>query len=49
MDINNLLITIFTGVVAISTVFYAILTCKLVSETKRMRKFQTEPRVVVGE
>ena len=39
------LIVIFTGVVAVSTVFYVVLTWRLVSETRRMRKAQTEPRV----
>lgn len=39
------LIVLFTGVVAVSTVAYAILTWKLVSETRRMRQVQTEPRV----
>lgn len=38
---------IFTGVVTISTVVYAILTGLLVAETRRMRQAQTEPRVEV--
>lgn len=33
------------AVVAIATIAYAILTRKLVSETKKMRKSQTEPKV----
>jgi hypothetical protein len=36
---------LFTAVVTISTVIYAVLTGKLVSETKRMREVQTEPRI----
>ena len=42
------LIVVFTGVVALSTVIYAWLTWKLVSETRRTREVQTEPRVSVG-
>lgn len=38
---------IFTGVVTLSTVVYAILTGLLVAETRRMRQAQTEPRVEV--
>ena len=38
---------IFTGVVTLSTVVYAILTALLVAETRRMRQAQTEPRVEV--
>ena len=38
---------IFSGVVAISTVIYAILTWKLVSETKKMREVQTEPKLSI--
>jgi len=36
---------LFTGVVAISTVIYAILTASLVFETRRMRQAQTEPKL----
>ena len=38
---------VFSGVVAGSTVVYAFLTWRLVSETRRMREVQTEPRVSV--
>jgi hypothetical protein len=38
---------IFTAAVAISTVVYAVLTWKLVSETRRMRRAQTDPNVAV--
>lgn len=41
------LTVIFTVVVALSTVVYAILTGILVSETRRMRQAQTEPRIEV--
>ncbi len=36
---------IFSAVVAIATVVYAILTWRLTSETRKMREAQTEPRV----
>ena len=36
-----------TAVVAFSTVFYVVLTGKFVSETRQLRKVQTEPRVSV--
>lgn len=38
---------IFAMVVAIATVFYAVLTRRLVVETRRMREAQTEPLVLV--
>ncbi len=38
---------VFSGVVAASTVAYAILTWKLFSETQKMREAQTEPRVSI--
>ena len=38
---------VFSGIVAISTVVYAFLTWRLVSETKRLRVAQTEPMVSV--
>ena len=38
----------FTGVVAVSTVVYAVLTWKLVSETRKMREVQTEPKIYIG-
>jgi hypothetical protein len=37
--------TIFSAVVALATVVYAILTWKLVSETRKMREVQTEPKI----
>ena len=47
MDLTDILIVVFFGVVAVSTVFYAFLTWRLVLETRMMREVQTEPRVSV--
>ena len=47
MALGEILIIVFTGVVAVSTVIYAILTGLLVSETRRMRRVQTEPLVSI--
>jgi len=44
---SGALTVIFTAVVTISTVAYAILTWSLVSETKKMREAQTEPRIEI--
>lgn len=38
---------IFSAVVAIATIVYAILTWRLVSETQKMREVQTEPKISV--
>lgn len=38
---------IFTGVVTIATAVYAVLTWKLVSETRQMRQVQTEPKIEI--
>ncbi len=38
---------IFSGLVTLATLVYAVLTWKLVSETKRMRKAQTDAKVTV--
>lgn len=38
---------VFSGVVAFATVVYAVLTRKLVDETKKLREAQTEPLVFV--
>ncbi len=38
---------IFTGVVTIATAVYAVLTWKLVTETRLMREVQTEPKLSV--
>ena len=47
MELSEILIIVFTGVVAASTVAYVLLTWRLVSETRRMREAQTEPRVSI--
>jgi hypothetical protein len=44
---SGALTVVFTAVVTISTVAYAILTWSLVSETKRMCEVQTEPRIEI--
>ena len=40
-------VVVFSAVVAIATIVYAILTWRLVSETIKMRKVQTEPKISV--
>ncbi len=45
---NGVIILIFTAIVTVSTVVYAILTCKLVDETIKMRKAQTEPKISIS-
>ena len=47
MDLGQVLMVVFTGVVALSTVVYAVLTGRLVAETRTMRESQTEPRVSI--
>ena len=47
MELGQALILAFTGVVALSTVVYAFLTWRLVSETQKLRRAQTEPRLSV--
>jgi len=42
---NDCLQIIFSGIVAISTVVYAVLTWKLVSETRETRKLQITPDI----
>jgi len=44
---SGALTVVFTAVVTISTVVYAVLTAVLVSETKKMREVQTEPRIEI--
>jgi hypothetical protein len=44
---SGALTVIFTAVVTLSTVVYAILTALLVVETKRMREVQTEPKIAI--
>ncbi len=47
MDSYQAFTLIFTGIVAVSTIVYARLTSKLVSETRKMRKVQTDPIIAV--
>ena len=47
MELGEILVIVFTGVVGFSTVAYAVLTWRLVSETRRLREVQTEPRVSI--
>ena len=47
MELGEILIMAFTFVVAVSTAVYAYLTWRLVSETRRMREVQTDPRVSI--
>lgn len=47
MMTNEILQIVFSGVVALSTVVYSILTWRLVSETKLIREFQITPDVNV--
>ena len=47
MDLSEILTIAFTGAVALSTIVYAFLTWRLVSETRSMRRAQTDPRVSV--
>ena len=43
----GVLSTVFSGIVMLATVVYAVLTASLVTETRRMREAQTEPRMEV--
>ena len=43
----GVLSTVFSGIVMLATVVYAILTASLVKETRHMREAQTEPRIEV--
>lgn len=45
MDLNQTLTLLFSGIVAISTVVYAVLTSKLVKETRATRLIQNTPDV----
>lgn len=42
---SGVLMLIFTAMVAVSTVVYAALTARLVSETRKLREVQTEPKI----
>ena len=45
---SGALTVIFTGVVTIATAVYAALTWQLVSETRRLRQIQTEPKIEIS-
>lgn len=45
---SGALTVIFTGIVTLATVVYAVLTAALVKETRQMRQAQTEPRIDIG-
>jgi len=45
--VSDAITLLFSGVVAVSTVVYAVLTWQLVAETRKMRRAQTEPRISV--
>ncbi len=47
MAVESILTIIFSALVAISTVVYAILTWRLVNETIQLRKAQTEPKISI--
>jgi len=47
MSVLEILVVVFSGVVAVSTVLYTIFTAKIVKETQAMRRAQAEPCVVV--
>ena len=44
MELSEILIIAFTGVVALSTVAYALLTWRLVSETQKLRSARGDPQ-----
>lgn len=45
LSLSDIISLVFSGVVAISTVVYAVLTYQLTSETRKMREAQTEPKI----
>jgi len=47
MVVSDVILLIFSAVVAVSTMIYAGLTWRLVAETRRMREVQTEPKISV--
>ncbi|HCI29730.1 MAG TPA: hypothetical protein DE117_06090 [Fervidobacterium sp.] len=48
MSLSDIISLVFSGVVAISTVVYAVLTYQLTSETRKMREAQTEPKISIS-
>lgn len=47
-DNSGALTVIFTAVVTLATAVYAVLTWQLVSETRKMRQVQTEPKIEIS-
>ena len=47
MDLDQWLLVSFSGVVAASTVFYVVLTWRLVNETRRIRMASLEPMISI--
>lgn len=45
---SGALTVIFTAVVTVATAVYALLTWKLVAETRLMREVQTEPKIEIS-
>lgn len=45
LSLSDIISLVFSGVVAISTVVYAVLTYQLTSETRKMCEAQTEPKI----
>jgi len=45
---SGVFLVIFSLIVALSTIFYVLLTRSLVSETRKMREAQTEPNIFVS-
>ena len=47
MELGEIIIIVFTGVVAGATAAYALLTSRLVSETRKLREVQSNPRISI--
>jgi len=47
MELGEVLLIVFSGVVAGATAVYALLTWRLVSETRKLREVQTNPRISI--
>ena len=45
---NGIITLVFSGIVALATVVYAVLTWRLVGETIKMRLTQTEPKISIN-
>jgi hypothetical protein len=46
-NINEIITLFFSAIVAIAAVFYTVLTSALVSETRKTREVQTDPKILV--